>query len=95
MYVIHDKERVTAALRDSKGNITRAAMLLGVSKPYFVAVVKKLELTSWASDLRTLHGAPPTGRPPNALLDYLDTVAYRPRKRRKGKKPVNNVTPLT
>ena len=103
MHVIDDKTRVMNALRDAQGNLTRAARLLGVSKQYFISVVKRLELTTWASELRIRYGAPLTGRPPNAVRDYLDTVAPRPRKRREVHKRQNDVvqgekppaTPLT
>lgn len=82
MCLADDKARVEAALRDTKGNVTRAAMILDVSKPYLLNLVRRLELSAWASDLRKQHGAPSTGRPPNVVLDALDEVAYRPRKRR-------------
>lgn len=92
MHVVEDKPRVTAALKNANGNIARAAVLLGVSRPYLSAVVKRLELTAWAVELRVKYGAPSTGRPPNAVLEYLDTVAHIPAKKpRRGKKASGDV----
>lgn len=51
------------ALRQTLGNITHAAMLLGISKAHCMRLVKHFGLNDWACDLRVKSGVMPTGRP--------------------------------
>lgn len=56
--------RLRAALRRERGNLTRTARLLGVSKPYLVELVTEQGLNEFARALRQENGQPSTGRPP-------------------------------
>lgn len=60
-----DPIRFRSVLRSSKGNITRAASVLGITKPYAMNLIKKLKLNEWARNLRQKFGQPATGRPLN------------------------------
>lgn len=59
-----DKSRIKAALLLERGNITRAAKRLGVSKTHGMNLMKLFSLGAWALRIRKKHGLPSTGRPP-------------------------------
>jgi hypothetical protein len=58
-----DAARVRAALVGVRGNITRAAAVLGVSKPYTMWLVARHGLRDEAREMRAAAGMAATGRP--------------------------------
>jgi len=64
MHLSTDPSRIREALTKTGGNISRAAISLGVTKPYAMWLVRRFDLNGWARTLREDSGAPPTGRPP-------------------------------
>jgi hypothetical protein len=56
-------DQFRSVLRAERGNITRAAIALGISKTYAMRLVKKFKLREWARELREESGAPAVGRP--------------------------------
>lgn len=61
--VSDDLPRVRAALVCARGNITYAALALGVTKPWAMTLVRRFELNEFACELRKAGGARETGRP--------------------------------
>jgi len=66
MYLSRDIPRLRSALLEHRGNITHAAISLGITKPYAMTLVKNLDLSAWARSLRAESGMPRTGRPKNS-----------------------------
>jgi hypothetical protein len=58
-------DRLRDALLRTRGNITRAAEYLEISKTYGMILVRRFALAAWARELRRLAGAAATGRPRN------------------------------
>ncbi len=58
-----DAPRIRAALTLTGGNITRAAVSLGVGKSYMMGLMRRLALNDFARALRIERGAAATGRP--------------------------------
>lgn len=62
-----DPQRLRAALLEADGVITRAAKLLGTTKPYTMNLVRRFALNEWARTLRRQRGLPSTGRFPRPI----------------------------
>ena len=58
-----DVERLKEVIAYEKGNLTRAARKLEVSKTYVMMLVKRYDLTAWARAIRLQNGLPATGNP--------------------------------
>ena len=57
------RRRMCAALETAHGNITRAAIILGISRSHAMRLIKRFDLGSLARDLRARAGEPVIGRP--------------------------------
>jgi hypothetical protein len=64
-------ERLKETLMRTGGNITRAARILKISKPYAMILTKRFGMTEFARELRAKNGFPATGRP-HILVFYGD-----------------------
>lgn len=58
-----DPERLREVIWHMRGNLTRAATRLDVSKQHVMNLIRKWGLNDWAKRVRVLNGNPPTGNP--------------------------------
>ncbi len=67
--------KLQRAIVSERGNLTRAAALLDVSKQHVMNLVRRLGLNEWARAVRVRNGFPPTGNPtsnPRRVAKNLD-----------------------
>lgn len=58
-----EPRKLQQAIVAERGNLTRAATFLDVSKQCVMVAVRRLGLNEWARAVRIRHGFPPTGNP--------------------------------
>lgn len=58
-----DLRRLKKAIVAQRGNLTRAAVHLDVSKQCVMVSVRRFNLNDWARELRVRNGFPATGNP--------------------------------
>lgn len=58
-----DEKKLKKAIVAERGNLTRAASVLDISKTHVMNLVRRWKLNDWARTLRVQNGFPPTGNP--------------------------------
>jgi hypothetical protein len=71
--VSKNPDLIKNAIADARGNLTRAALALRISKSHMMAVAQRYKLNVYARKVRKAFGQPSTGRPRplDAAFDLL------------------------